>query len=368
MCGGNDLMKQEGVFVCQSCGSKYTVEEARRMMVEVEGTVDVTGSTVKVDNSTKLENLYKVARRAVEDGNTDQAFKKYEQLQMEDPDNWEPNFYTAYYSGINSLKNDSPGSSVRISGGKVSLSLNYRSGISPCIRTIHNCLDSIFSLIEDIQDYDKQNAAIETVQGNVESIADILMDIIDSEHQRMKGEISHYADEVNEGFVGKGIDKMTLGGKNNDIRDSYKQDVSIMLALVEKRKDRIEEIVGKQRFDEFWAENQPLKANLETEKKTLTEKIEALNKEISSTPQNTEGYAHMVELQKKVKNLISEKEALGFFKFKEKKVVQEQIDSVSAEIDPIQLRINSAILEVEKRINSHQTRIKDIDEELTKPR
>ena len=49
MCGSTDLMKQDGVFVCQSCGTKYSVEEAKKMMVE--GTVDVTVSTVKFDIS-----------------------------------------------------------------------------------------------------------------------------------------------------------------------------------------------------------------------------------------------------------------------------------------------------------------------------
>ena len=39
MCGSTDLMKQDGVFVCQSCGTKYSVEEAKKMMVE--GTVQV---------------------------------------------------------------------------------------------------------------------------------------------------------------------------------------------------------------------------------------------------------------------------------------------------------------------------------------
>lgn len=34
MCGGNDLIKQDGAFVCQSCGCKYSVEEAKRIMIE----------------------------------------------------------------------------------------------------------------------------------------------------------------------------------------------------------------------------------------------------------------------------------------------------------------------------------------------
>ena len=28
MCGSTDLIKQEGVFVCQTCGTKYSVEES----------------------------------------------------------------------------------------------------------------------------------------------------------------------------------------------------------------------------------------------------------------------------------------------------------------------------------------------------
>ena len=30
MCGSNDLVKDNGLFVCQSCGCKYTVEEAKK--------------------------------------------------------------------------------------------------------------------------------------------------------------------------------------------------------------------------------------------------------------------------------------------------------------------------------------------------
>ena len=57
MCGSTDLMKQDGVFVCQTCGCKYSVEEARKMMVE--GTVDIQG-TVKVDNSTFVQKYLKM--------------------------------------------------------------------------------------------------------------------------------------------------------------------------------------------------------------------------------------------------------------------------------------------------------------------
>ena len=55
MCGSTDLLKQDGVFVCQTCGTKYSVEEAKKMMIE--GTVDVSGSSVKIDNTDSI-NIY----------------------------------------------------------------------------------------------------------------------------------------------------------------------------------------------------------------------------------------------------------------------------------------------------------------------
>ena len=74
MCGSTDLIKQDGVFVCQSCGCKYSIEEARKMMVE--GPVDVSGSVVKVDQSEKLKNLLSLARRARIEKNSEDAKKK----------------------------------------------------------------------------------------------------------------------------------------------------------------------------------------------------------------------------------------------------------------------------------------------------
>ena len=34
MCGSSDLLKQDGLFVCQSCGTKYTTEDAKKLLVE----------------------------------------------------------------------------------------------------------------------------------------------------------------------------------------------------------------------------------------------------------------------------------------------------------------------------------------------
>ncbi len=94
MCGSTNLIKKDGVFVCQSCGTQYSVEEAKKMMVE--GTVDIKG-TVKVDTTEELKNLYELARRARDIDNKENAAKYYDMILIKDPQSWEANFYVAFF-------------------------------------------------------------------------------------------------------------------------------------------------------------------------------------------------------------------------------------------------------------------------------
>ncbi len=100
MCGSTDLVKQGGLFVCQFCGTKYSAEEAKKMMVE--GTVDVSGSTVKLDTSEELDNLYQIARRARDNNDTASAAKYYEMIQQKAPHDWEAYFFSVYCKAMTS--------------------------------------------------------------------------------------------------------------------------------------------------------------------------------------------------------------------------------------------------------------------------
>ncbi len=87
MCGSQDLVKQNGMYVCQNCGTKYDPEEAKKLMVEVSG-------AVKVDNTEKLKNYYQLARRAMGESNYVEAEKYYNLLKEEYPNDWEAHFYS----------------------------------------------------------------------------------------------------------------------------------------------------------------------------------------------------------------------------------------------------------------------------------
>ena len=91
LCGSNDLVKEDGFFVCQHCGTKYSPEEAKKLIVK---------GTVKIDNSEKLSNLYGLARRAREENNAENAAKYYGMALMDDPSNWEASFFSTYFTAI----------------------------------------------------------------------------------------------------------------------------------------------------------------------------------------------------------------------------------------------------------------------------
>ena len=59
LCGSNELIKEGDYFVCKYCGTRYSLEDARKMMVEVEGTVNV-----KVDETEKINNYLDMAKSA----------------------------------------------------------------------------------------------------------------------------------------------------------------------------------------------------------------------------------------------------------------------------------------------------------------
>jgi len=320
-----------GAGFCASCGANINNKGSD------------ASSTEQVAAESELANLYSAAHRAKASANVDQAFKYYEQIAMKDPHNWEPTFYVPLLQAMQGLRDGEFNSSIMLVG---------------------NCIKVTFDLIEDIEDYDEQNHAAKDVAGNIEAFVEGMGQAVKRDWKNDKDELFAYHKAID-----AGVFKQNADHKEIDKRwDARKEALDDIVGMLKQRQTRLHEVVGKRRFEEFWAENQPLKAELESEKSGLKEQISELEKEISEMPPKIEGYQNMLELQKQVANLTSEKKALGLLKLKEKKAVQVKIDAVNAQIAPIQGRIDAAIAEVQKRIAPLTNRVQAIDHELTKPR
>lgn len=100
ICGSHELIKQDGVFVCKNCGLKYSVEEAKKMMIE--GTVDVN-DIVKVDNTSFVEKCLANARRAKQKADWEEVVKYYNLVEQNDPTNMEAIFYSSYGKAMLSM-------------------------------------------------------------------------------------------------------------------------------------------------------------------------------------------------------------------------------------------------------------------------
>lgn len=144
MCNSNEFVKQDGMYVCQFCGTKYTVEEARKLMVE---------GTVKIDHSDEIQKLYQVARRARDDNNSENAQKYYDMILIKDPSSWEANFYTVYYQSMNCKIAQIQSAAIRLS----------------------NCEGTILKLVKDnITDPAEQNAVVREIFSRLQDISYML--------------------------------------------------------------------------------------------------------------------------------------------------------------------------------------------------
>ncbi len=107
MCGSTNIIKQNGLYVCQSCGTKYSPEDAKKMMSE--GVVDVKG-TVKVDNSSDIENLRTLLHRAKNDKQWKEVADYSNQILVKNPNDWEAIFYKevgeVYIASLNNLNSE----------------------------------------------------------------------------------------------------------------------------------------------------------------------------------------------------------------------------------------------------------------------
>lgn len=491
MCGSTDLMKQDGVFVCQSCGCKYSVEEARKMMVE--GTVEVQG-VVQVANTAQISNLMNMAKSAFDSKNYSKAEEFCDQIISMDDQHYE---------------------AWMLKGKAINYQINAK---NPRILEVYNCLMTAYRVLGDnynLEDADKlakemekqleiTMALKECIEGEVDFWLDqfeagrptdealnkakstyvTCYNMMKAAYEEMgidhtvylKNFANHFCAQANSicfsawkttvgyNYFRKDLDSLgMLWNRNlkkeetgtdyfrpstkiwrtflsetdnlinlleysitlfNDLTPlscqeqiysniafletvckdqvSYKAMVSTTTngygAVVSRREyyeiDRFltdsakaireqravlyrskEEEVKKRRiqqeqeekekrFNQYWEEHAEEKAALEAEKLELTEKIDTLQKEIDAIPSKL----GLDVLDKRIETITQEKSALGLFKFKERKELQEQIDALDKEVRALSTQVYKEQSPFLDELQGMKKRIRSIETELTKER
>ena len=415
MCGSTDLLKQEGVFVCQTCGTKYSVEEAKKMMIE--GIVDVSGSTVKLDKSGELNNLVVLAERAFKESNYESAEKYYDSILRIDPYNLRANFYRSYCSTmqskiINLIENFNATVNTAVNTEKMLLELD-NIDFDSCIDIIERisdlaklCLINLFSIYNNNPERNETLYGGSIVTHNERGYYKLLIDC---------GEIINAAElfysfcysskNANSRFLKSTENALTdLKATFNSIPEApykgirYCQELrnalcdmcneinNIISKNIKQVKVRIPEILtieGKiasekaakeqqAKNEAYWSEHAEEKQQLESEQnalqaqiKQLKEQVAPYDKERASWKKKREADTPAKEEKKNVEQqlfrLKMEQNNLGLFKGKEKKALQAQIDSLNSRLPTINKSIET---EEKEQIKLCNNKIREIEQQV----
>lgn len=124
ICGSNDFLKKDGVYECQSCGIKFSVEEARKMVVDVNANSDIDFEfeekhdyvqPFKEDDITNIDALIRKAKSLYKEGKTDEAYTVFGQVLHIDAENYIATIYRGLCSAWNTtIANVKIGDSVKV--------------------------------------------------------------------------------------------------------------------------------------------------------------------------------------------------------------------------------------------------------------
>ena len=395
MCGSTDLLKQDGVFVCQSCGCKYSVEEARKMIVE--GTVEVAG-TVKVDDTSKIQNYLDLSQNAYDSGNGQSAFDYANKALEIAPQNsraWIAKMKAIEYigtlgelklmevveAGKNAVAFAEEASKKEIEFEVYSyeamrslellmLAMNKMADTEDIKKTFKRfCLISILSASKNTLEVDSK---IVNIYDNVANEALAMIKLMPDEVLADYPEITKIVGECAKQYQYETdalIERFKIYGaelqesaktirKNNKAAIEDKAKAAKKIALERKAKEQTE------RNLKYWEDHHAEKLAFEAEKAELTEEIDRLTKELEKLPENNT----IKQFENQIAVLKKEKDALGLFKGKEKKALQEQIASLNARLMAANTAKSNAVEPIRVEIDELSKRIREIDAELTKDR
>lgn len=162
MCGSTNIIKEDGLYVCQSCGTRYSPEEAKKMVID--GPVTIKGK-IKIDKSDDINNYRQLARRARQTEDKAKALKFYDKILESNANDPEACFYSAYYTILVNLESYLPSDIESTSDTLCSTIKPFLLSIKETITDEQTLIDEVFdiqqdliSLSESLFDYIRENS------------------------------------------------------------------------------------------------------------------------------------------------------------------------------------------------------------------
>lgn len=373
MCGGTDLVKQDGVFVCQSCGCKYSVEEARKMMVE--GTVDIQG-TVVIDHTSekrqRVQNYLALCKNAHDALDTATVVEYSDKILEIDPNNYEAWAYRALSCGWKSSLNDMKTGQV-ITAAQRALELapeEKRYELAESIYTqgklqIISHLKTVFSLTPTAL----LTLSVTMTAKQVEMVAPVMKAwvmlvsrIPYLTAERMEAEIQDCKELSDKHTVIIAAAAEAANGR----KPYYVEMRELLQPKIEIARREYSEFMTK-RYATYWEEHTEEKLALEQERGDIESQIATLR---SAALGNSVQEA--AELQTRLDAMKEEYDSLGVFQIKRIRELEKAMEPLKAELQSLLMSEEDIIKKANEQSNGKldalQARLVEIDTELTKDR
>ncbi|MBT9775087.1 hypothetical protein GPL15_01000 [Clostridium sp. MCC353] len=358
LCGANDLIKQDGLFVCQTCGCKYTVEEARKLMFE--GSVEAAG-TIKADNSSLIKNYLEIGNNALDGKNGQSAFdyaNKALELSPKCVDAWIIKMKSLTFIGT---VGDARVAEIAVAGrnaieyasdDKESVELlvytHYLTTVADMIKASIIKLDDHEIIEETFKNYTKINyvtageecrkfdASAIKVMDNLANEAVALTKKVSDEalikHRELRRLLRECAIQYKyETFaINNRLDvygsRLTYEAMR--LRDSNMKEMELRAEQAEQAYLTRKEKEGQEKAEAYWKENPKEKQRLEMERADLRKQIADIDRQILNNPKVLEEQS----LESEIADLESQAASLGLFRGKEKKELQLKIYEKSSRL------------------------------------
>lgn len=373
MCGGTDLIKQDGVFVCQNCGCKYSVEEARKLMIE--GTVDIQG-TVVIDHTDekrqKVENYLSMCKNAHDALDTASVVEYSDKILEIDPNNYEAWAYRALSCGWKSSLNDMKTGQV-ITAAQKALELapeEKRYELAENIYTqgklqIISHLKTVFSLTSTaILTMSITMAAkqAEMVAPVMKAWVMLVSRIPYLTAERMEAEIQD-CKELSDKHT---VIIATAVSAFNDKKPYYVEMRELLAPKMKTAKREYSEYVAR-RHANYWVEHAEEQAALEQEKSNIKDQIDQLK---STAAGNSAQEA--AKLQSQLDTMTEEYKSLGIFQMKRMRELEKSMEDLKAQLKNVQMSDEDIIKKANElfdgKLDALQARLSEVNNELAKDR
>lgn len=360
MCGDTNLLKTDGMFVCQSCGCKYTVDEAKKMFID--GTVNVQG-TVKIDKDDYIQKCLENARSAKEKEDWEETEKYYAIVKQNQPNNIEAIFYGVY------------------GRAKASLMVNDIYKRQEIFNVLSNC---IFSIGENFGTKDSNDNV--TIIDNIarDLVALICGNFVYTKYQQggfIPITVSTDQDKTYKLYLQIISDfsgALLKIQKKYPIPEYFQISIAFLEAcksvyfvgynqldvmrridaIIERQKEELEDVLA-ERNKKYWSEHKEEFNSLENEKSHLYVSIEELKKERKNIPE----VKNYIRIQDKIAENEYEIASLGFFKGKQKIALQREIERLKREESEAKEKADKASKDIDGKIRNMNKRIEQIENE-----